>query len=42
VKAKNSVSCNDSNSSIPINTTAGVPFLVIVTCPWVLNAASSR
>jgi hypothetical protein len=39
--SQNSFSCKDSHSSIPISTAPGVPFLVIVTCSWVIYAASS-
>ena len=40
--SQKSVSCNDSHSSTPISTAAGVPFKVIVTCSRVVDAASTR
>jgi len=40
--SQNSVSWIDSHPSTPISTAAGVPFLVITTCSWVTDAASTN
>ena len=40
--SQNNLSCKDSHSYIPISTAAGVLILVIVTCSWVIDAASTK
>jgi hypothetical protein len=41
-ESQNRVSCRASHSSAPIRTAAGDPFLVIVTCSWVSDTASTN